>query len=395
MTEGQAPKVDLKVYLSRQNTSFLTDPQWPDPATLDKPINYVLRRDGLWEMRKSRAGVFVRLLQKFETPLPGFPEETNVEYGRPHNGKIPIELFREILAFFKSICDESKDEAYVQTFWNPETQTYFNHVPKQRVSGASVHFERDVELEAKCLLVLETHSHNTMGAFFSGTDNNDEKSDRFFGVVGKLNQQSPEMLFSFVCGGKRIIINRSDIFDEEPEVPFPGDWKSRITKYTAIIVDTSHTSKGGGMASSRVAVDSRDDDFFGNYGDYYGRGNFKRPDIEREVEIAIEEARKSTGGGDADRPFFQRTALSGVGDDSLTDLIKSATARLANGGAEMTRVQKQKLFDKLVEAMSDEDVVDFVGALMEAGHEETIFSVLPVETVEEVSAESVDPFLSE
>ena len=394
MTDNQQPKVDLKVYLARQNTAFLTDSSWPDPQALERPVNYVLRRDGLWEMRKSRAGVFVRLLQKFESPLPGFPEETNVEYGRPHYGKIPVDLFREILAFFKSICDESKDEAYVQTFWDPEAQRYFNHVPKQRVSGASVHFDRDVDLEARCALVLETHSHNTMGAFFSGTDNNDEKSDRFFGVVGKLNQHSPEMLFSFVCGGKRVVVNRSDIFDEEPEVPFPGDWKSRITKYAAVTVRPNSVSEGSGMAERRMAIDSTDDEFFGGYGAYYGRTS-RHMDVEAEIDSAIGAARKSMGGGDADRPFFQRSAPSDVDDEALVDLVRSATARLANGGAEMTRVQKQKLFNKLVDAMSTDDVVDLVGALMEAGHEETIFSVLPTEEVEDVTTESVDPFLSE
>ena len=33
---------------------------------------------------------------------------------------------------------------------------------------------------------MDIHSHNTMGAFWSGTDNADEKETRLFGVLGKI-----------------------------------------------------------------------------------------------------------------------------------------------------------------------------------------------------------------
>jgi PRTRC genetic system protein A len=386
MTESSQPKLDLKTFLARQNTGFLTDAAWPDISNVEKPVNYIVRRDGVWELRKSRAGIFVIQREKFANPLPGFPEEQNVEYGRSHFGKIPLALFKEILAFFKSICDESKDEAYVQTFWDPVEKRYFNHVPAQRVSGASVNFERDTELEARCHLVLETHSHNTMDAFFSGTDNADEKSDRFFGVIGKLNQSSPATLFSFVCGGKRVIIKREDIFEEEPEVAFPGDWKSRITKYPTAPVRTTSSSESTSLGNERAAMTHR-----------------SRPtqlDIETELEFAISDARRRMGGAAADHPFFQRSAASSDvdadDDELLIDLIKSTTARLSIGGVEMTRVQKQRLFDKLVDAMTDDDVADLIGSLLEAGHEETIVALLPeVADAAETDELPSDPFLNE
>lgn len=390
MTETSQPKIDLKAFIARQNTGFLTDANWPDLNNIEKPINYIVRRDGLWELRRSRAGVFCIQREKFATPLPGFPEEQNVEFGRSHFGKIPLDLFKEILAFFKSICDESKDEAYIQTFWDPENNRYFNHVPSQRVSGASVNFERDTELEARCPLVLETHSHNTMSAFFSGTDNADEKSDRFFGVIGKLNQSTPEMLFSFVCGGKRVTVPRDAIFDEEPEVSFPSDWKSRITKYQAAPVRSSYVSEGSSVAKDRSSVTGRS-------------RQATQLDIETELEYAVSDARRRLGGGAAaDHPFFTQ-AVHGtqerddVSDEPLIDLVKSATARLANGGVEMTRVQKQRLFDRLIDAMSEDDVADFVGGLLEAGYENTIVGLLPEGTVDAAAddEQGADPFLNE
>lgn len=387
MTDNAQPKIDLKVFMARQNTGFLTDASWPNVNNVDKPVNYIVRRDGLWELRKSRAGIFVIQREKFATPLPGFPEERNVEFGRSHFGKIPLHLFREILAFFKSICDESKDEAYIQTFWDPAENRYFNHVPSQRVSGASVNFERDTALESRCHLVLETHSHNTMDAFFSGTDNADEKSDRFFGVIGHLNQQTPAMLFSFVCGGKRVIVDRNDIFEEEPEVSFPGDWKSRITKYPTATVGASSALEGSAMAGERSAMTARS---------YRGSGQM---DIEDELDRAIDKARREVNGGSAeDQPFFTQGVTSrGVDDDDsvLLDMTRSLTARLSNGGVEMTRTQKQRLFDKLVDSMSEEDIVDLVGSMLEAGYEESIVSVLPEDSAEDADTLANDPFLNE
>jgi PRTRC genetic system protein A len=369
--------------MARQNTAFLTDVHWPD--TVEKPVNYIVRRDGLWELRNSRAGQFLIQKEKFAAPLPGFPEESNVERGIPHFGKIPIELYYQIQAFFKSICDESRDEAYVQTFWDSETSAYFNYVPRQRVSGASVHFDRDVDLEKRCALVLETHSHNTMNAFFSGTDNADEKSDRFFGVLGKLNQSTPETLFSFVCGGKRVIINRFDIF-EEPEVSFPGDWKSRITKheYTAA---KSYTS-GYGMETQRSSMS----DMFTE--------RAHQLDLETELELGIQEARTGLGGavGEADfLPLGDLPSVEKKSDTPLGTLVKEVTAKLENEGLTMSRIQKQRLFYKLVEAMSEEDVQGLLEALHDGGYERAIAESLPddLDVASDESSDEKDPFIGD
>jgi PRTRC genetic system protein A len=366
---SNSQNLDLKTLMARQNTGYITDVQWPTDLNLIKPINYIVRRDGLWEMRKSRAGVFVMQREKFATPLPGFPEENNVEYGQSHFGKIPDVLFKEIIAFFKSICDESKDEAYIQTFWDPLEKKWFNHVPVQRVSGASVNFERNVELESRCNLVLETHSHNTMEAFFSGTDNADEKSDRFFGVIGRLNQSVPTMLFSFVCGGKRVIINKSDIFESEPEVSFPSDWKQRITK------SQPHQSN---LYSGATGYTPR---AYNNY-KYSTSLAYEGED---DVDEAISEARRRLGGATTNQRFFPQNARS-VNETSATE--KDANASISNiitkfktYGVTMTRVAKQRMFESLISLMSDDDVIDLVGCLLEAGHEETIVALLPEGTV--------------
>jgi PRTRC genetic system protein A len=42
-------------------------------------------------------------------------------------------------------------------------------------------------------VVAELHSHNTMGAFFSPTDDGDELGGRFYGVMGRLERANPEL----------------------------------------------------------------------------------------------------------------------------------------------------------------------------------------------------------
>jgi len=113
-----------------------------------------------------------------------------------------------------------------------DNSEYFMHIADQEVSGASVKFKRDPDLEQTHTLVLDIHSHNTMGAFFSGTDNADEKEARVYGVIGKLNQEWPEMKFRAGDGnGGWIELSVYDVF-ETPDVAveFPTEWMEKVYK---------------------------------------------------------------------------------------------------------------------------------------------------------------------
>ncbi len=43
-------------------------------------------------------------------------------------------------------------------------------------------------------IVVELHSHNTMAAFFSPTDDRDELGGRFYAVIGRLDQAQPQIV---------------------------------------------------------------------------------------------------------------------------------------------------------------------------------------------------------
>lgn len=240
---------------ARRNITFFTDKEAPEEKNFGR-INYVMRQNGLWEVRKNSIATFYVHLCSQE--LLGFPKEEEpwFEGFVLHVPKIPKVLLDQTIAFFKSICDKIKAEAYVQYIFNTETKEYKISCPKQEVSGARVSYE-PTPLGPNELLVCEIHSHNTMDAFFSPVDNEDEKSrgDRFFGVIGQLNKLSPAMKMSFYSGGRqRVETNISDVFDVPPSVDFPTEWIGQVVekKYTVKDYKPKHYSKDSGVMYERT-----------------------------------------------------------------------------------------------------------------------------------------------
>ncbi len=90
-------------------------------------------------------------------------------------GSIPQRFFDLALDLFLS---DISSEHYVAVTGDAG---YHFYIPVQDRSAGSVVYE------AGTSVVLELHSHGCMGAFFSGTDNNDETGLKLYGVVGKLD----------------------------------------------------------------------------------------------------------------------------------------------------------------------------------------------------------------
>lgn len=200
------------------------------PGSCTKKITYVLQGDGLWEIRRNKLGVFRTHL--YNGVVPGLKkticEEPTWELNVP---LIPLKLWDTTISFFKEIQKTHDTEAYLQFFYNTEEEEYVLHCPQQEVSKASVKYKTDPEFEKdKYISFMEIHSHGTMGAFFSGTDNADETSDRFYGVVGKITSVFPEYKFRLVLGGKHLEVDLFDLFQQRPGEAYPSDWVDRIKK---------------------------------------------------------------------------------------------------------------------------------------------------------------------
>lgn len=61
--------------------------------------------------------------------------------------------------------------------------------------------------------VIDLHSHATMGAFFSSTDDADERGFRVYCVVGKVDTDAPEILSRVGVYGHHILIPAETIFE--------------------------------------------------------------------------------------------------------------------------------------------------------------------------------------
>ena len=190
------------------------------PKKFEKRINYVLAGNGGVEIRENEIGIFSAVTKK----VPGLdPVKEGLHMKVP---KIPLRILLQIVSFFKDVDIRHETEVMVQIFWDRKKKEYFCFCPRQEVSGTSVDFKRDKQMEKKYLLVADMHSHNDMEAFFSYTDDKDEKEIRLFGVVGNVNEALPDIQFRASSGNSSIQVSLDDIFDLKQE--YPKSWLKQI-----------------------------------------------------------------------------------------------------------------------------------------------------------------------
>lgn len=205
------------------------------PDEFTKPISYIHQRNGVWEVRKTDVGLFVRQIVEAETPgLSNVVDESIEEMYVP---LIPVAILGQAVSFFRHIWKTMKSESFVQVIYDPDTNEYNTFCPKQKVSAGGVAWEVAEGEMPKGIRVLELHSHCDMGSFFSGTDDADEKGDGFYGVVGKLNDFMPKINFRLVLGGEEYETDVEDIFDLDGDVyhsEFPKEWTKNVTQAATV-----------------------------------------------------------------------------------------------------------------------------------------------------------------
>lgn len=182
-----------------------------------KPVKYIMSNDGkVYEMRSTALGDFIAEA----TEVKGIEK---VEVGFKLNiPKIPFKLLLQAVSFFRDVCDEfANDEAMLQYWYDTETGEFFAKCLEQTTNKVHVTFVRDEELETnpRYILVMDIHSHNNMDAFFSGTDDASEQQTRTYGVVGRLDQEIPKILFRYSVEGKFVMVPINELF-EMPTVKF-------------------------------------------------------------------------------------------------------------------------------------------------------------------------------
>lgn len=155
-----------------------------------KPDNYFPTKTG-WGIARKR--VLNGNIVEFVTTAPDCPlvEEVQPKVVLDIHNKIPGALLQEILANFNKVCEDSNNECAAQIYRERDGERkYFIYYPEQKVSTAQVTYTHDpqlMELAKAYDLIMELHSHDSMGAFWSGTDDNNENTCGFYMVIGRFN----------------------------------------------------------------------------------------------------------------------------------------------------------------------------------------------------------------
>ena len=194
-----------------------------EAAQTNKPIVLLPSKDGrVYEQRRNEIGCFTAPAENVREF-----EDIRAEF-KMALPKIPAHIFSKVMGFFKSISDELHYEVLVHILYDTEEKEYIIKVPKQRISEASVNSETDEPYPDRCIHVMDIHSHNTMPAVFSGTDNADEKETRLYAVAGRFNRTFPEITVRAGCAGKFIPLNPEDVFEGDFFGSYPQEWKENI-----------------------------------------------------------------------------------------------------------------------------------------------------------------------
>lgn len=133
--------------------------------------------------------------------------------------KIPKKILEVIQDFFSFVTEDYRTEALVKLFYIPSEERYVVTVPQQTVSRVSVrvdYMEQAFMPVSDCYFVMDIHSHNIMPAFFSSVDDEDEKGNGVYGVMGLFNRnrEKPAMLFRAATGGRFVSLEVDDIFED-------------------------------------------------------------------------------------------------------------------------------------------------------------------------------------
>lgn len=145
--------------------------------------------------------------------------------------KIPAKLSAEIITFFHLAYLAHRSEAIILLHYSKELGEYKLVCPEQVVSSAAIHNYDMTERFAGYRLVGTIHSHNTMSAFHSWVDQDDEAHfDGLHVTIGRLDKKN----FGQVEISATLAVNNNR-FKQFPEDFFEGIEKAPEPKPTVFV----------------------------------------------------------------------------------------------------------------------------------------------------------------
>lgn len=157
-------------------------------------------------------------------------------------------VYNNIIGLYRNLAN-SEWLAYLKGYYNEEQKSYVVTelvVPKQQVTGASVEGIEPIEDETGIIGTI--HSHNTMGAFFSGTDHDYIGSnDQIMIVIGKDCQTKQQIRQTLPCGALMLMEATLTVFDPDMKSTreFIASSLAKITKTIVPIIITPSSPNQG------------------------------------------------------------------------------------------------------------------------------------------------------
>lgn len=177
----------------------------------------ILAGNGIFEKQKSWIGESIKQVSDYK--FAGLPEmEETISVTSEDLPKIPAEAIRYVIKWYRDTTKSTGKEAQINFynakgkrtlnvngveknledikgvhFWSDEL---FSYTPKQDNSGALTAVDNDDVYDALNKYIgmyVETHSHNSMQAFASGTDLANSKVDGLQLVFGQFNTNTVQM----------------------------------------------------------------------------------------------------------------------------------------------------------------------------------------------------------
>lgn len=183
----------------------------------DKNIHNAIFANGLFQMRKSPIGTFIVPVEDTDFTKYGLTKKCETSFTPDHSEipKVPSTLLTEVIRLYREVYKTITSEVYCAIVWDKVKKDFFIHVPEQEVSAATISYENTVSIynNPDLVVIMDVHSHNVMSAFFSGVDLADEKATRYFAVIGKINDQKPEMVIRAATNGIGVSLKLADVFD--------------------------------------------------------------------------------------------------------------------------------------------------------------------------------------
>lgn len=208
--------------------------------------------------------------------------------------KMKPEMLRRVVEFFRDVYEDRKSEAVVLLHFSREANAWAVMVPFQDVSGGSAKYTSDRQMFMDdCGNVVDSlpqgfrpmgsiHSHASMSAFHSGTDDRDEYGfDGLHITVGRLDSKKVEFAVRWIAAGQAIKSEISEVVEGKTETkvasPFMAmlkpktetSWRydGRSGGYGPSGQDFDYSGYDGFKDSSRTPMYGREKMFPGRFND--------------------------------------------------------------------------------------------------------------------------------